>query len=68
MAILRSKLHDFVMVAFVLALRVEEREQNVYLKECQKTQKQPGNYVNEFPILYGICFKNLFKNFIKDLF
>lgn len=64
MAILRSKLHDFVMVAFVLALRVEEREQNVYLKECQKTQKQPGSYVNESP---PFDMEYALKTFLKTL-
>lgn len=59
MAILRSKLHDFVMVAFVLALRVEERDQNVYLKECQKTQKQPGSYVNDMEYTLKTFLKTL---------
>lgn len=49
MAILWWKLHDFVMVDFVLVLRVEEREQNFYRKECQKTKKQPGNDIMDPP-------------------
>lgn len=52
------------MVAFVLALRVEEREQNVYLKECQKTQKQPGSYVNESP---PFDMEYALKTFLKTL-
>lgn len=67
MAILGSKLHEFVMVDFVLVLRVEEREQNFYRKECQKTKKQPGNYVIESLNGNRIGIKNFFKTFCTRL-
>lgn len=60
MAILWWKLHDFVMVDFVLVLRVEEREQNFYRKECQKTKKQPGNDIMDPPHLKWDMVKKTF--------
>lgn len=73
MAILWWKLHDFVMVDFVLALRVEEREQNFYRKECQKTKKQPGNDIMDPPphLKWDMVKKNFIKTFcfrFKKLF